>query len=119
MVFHVIASPEARGAYITKTRVRGVYKHKSGGYIARLRRKGVSLSRTFASISSAERWITQTRIGLDDGELVIVSGEVVTKHEAARQERTQLNRSVVARLGRWRIWLSTGWPIVSRWTIGR
>ena len=79
---------------MTKTRVRGVYKHKSGGYIARLRRKGVSISRTFASLTSAERWITQTRIGLDDGDLVIRDGEVLSKNEAQRQERTLLNRNL-------------------------
>jgi hypothetical protein len=79
---------------MTKTRVRGVYKHKSGGYIARLRRKGVSLSRTFASLTSAERWITQTRIGLDDGDLLIRNGEAVSRHEAERQKRTDLNRNV-------------------------
>ena len=78
---------------MTKTRVRGVYKHKSGGYIARLRRKGVSLSRTFASLTSAERWITQTRIGLDDGDLLIRNGEAVSRHEAERQRRTDLEEN--------------------------
>ena len=80
---------------MTKTRVRGVYKHKSGGYIARLRRKGVSISRTFASLTSAERWITQTRIGLDDGDLVIRDGEVLSKNEAQRQERILATCSLI------------------------
>ena len=85
---------------MTKTRVRGVYKHKSGGYIARLRRKGVSISRTFASLTSAERWITQTRIGLEDGDLVIRDGEVLSKNEAERQERTLLNRTLDSLINR-------------------
>ena len=85
---------------MTKTRVRGVYKHKSGGYIARHRKSGVSLSRTFASLASAERWKLQTINGLDNGDLLILNGELVSRAEAEKKERVNLNHTLDALIQR-------------------
>ena len=72
---------------MTKTRIGGVYKHPSGGYIARLRFRGVSTSKTFSSMASAERWMNQTKGGLETGDVVVYQGNLVTSsHGSFKKE---------------------------------
>ena len=73
--------------YMTKTRIRGVYKHPSGGYIARLRFRGISTSKTFSSMASAERWMNQTKGGLETGDVVVYQGDLLSKEQAEARSR--------------------------------
>ena len=76
------------------TRVRGIYRHKSGGYLARLRRNGVSLSRKFTNLATAEQWLTQTKIDLEKGDSVIIDGEVLSIDQLKARERKLADHTV-------------------------
>ena len=72
---------------MTKTRIRGVYKHPSGGYIARHRFRGISTSKTFSSMVSAERWMNQTKGGLETSDVVAYQGDLLSKEQAEARSR--------------------------------
>ena len=81
---------------MTKTRIRGVYKHPSGGYIARLRFRGVSTSKTFSSMASAERWMNQTKGGLETGDVVVYQGDLLSKEQAEARSRVDANHTITS-----------------------
>jgi len=87
---------------MTKTRIRGVYKHQSGGYIARLRVKGISTSKTFTSLASAERWMNQAKGGLETGDVVVYEGALLSKEEAKARARANTNHTVTSLIERFR-----------------
>ena len=87
---------------MTKTRVRGVYKHQSGGYIARLRLKGIQTSKTFSSLASAERWMNQTKGGLETGDVVVYEGALLPKEEAKARARANTNHTITSLIERFR-----------------
>ena len=87
---------------MTKTRIRGVYKHPSGGYIARLRFRGISTSKTFSSMSSAERWMNQTKGGLETGDVVVYQGALLSKEEAEARSRVDANHTITSLIERFR-----------------
>ena len=66
------------------TKHPGVYKLPSGRYLARLRTRNGSASQAFSSVTTAKRWLTEKKAGLEAGQLVIVDSQVMTKKEAAR-----------------------------------
>ena len=79
---------------MTKTRIRGVYKHPSGGYIARLRFRGISTSKTFSSMASAERWMNRTKGGLATGDVVVYQGDLLSKEQAEARSRADANHTI-------------------------
>ena len=88
--------------YTTKTRIRGVYKHSSGGYIARLRFRGISTSKTFSSMASAERWMNQTKGGLETGDVVVYRGDLLSKEQAEARSRVDANHTITSLIERFR-----------------
>ena len=46
------------------------------------------------SLTSAEGWMTQTRIGLNDGDFIIHNDKAVSEYQVERQQRAQLSRNV-------------------------
>ena len=66
------------------TKHPGVYKLPSGRYLARLRTRNGSASQAFSSVTTAKRWLTEKKAGLEAGQLVIVDGEVMTRKQASR-----------------------------------
>jgi len=81
---------------MTKTRIHGVYKHQSGAYIAQLRFRGISTSKTFSSMSSAERWMSQTKGGLETGDVVVYQGLLLSKEEAKARGNADRTTTIVA-----------------------
>ena len=87
---------------MTKTRIRGVYKHQSGGYIARLRFRGISTSKTLFFMSSAERWMNQTKGGLETGDVVVYQGALLSKEEAKARSKADTNHTISSLIERFR-----------------
>ena len=80
---------------------RGIYK-RGNRYLVRVRCLSGSISKTFSALDTAKRWQRQTLVGLEDGTMRIVDGDLVTADEAVRREKVATGRTVADLIKRFR-----------------